>query len=70
MFEFFQMVSDWFDTILKIITSFLESIGAFVTALTHISIGLSESVVYFPTFIGSIMLACFALLVLLRIVGR
>lgn len=70
MGDFIRMVSDWFDTILKIITSILESVAAFVVALVNIFTGLTESIVFFPSFIGGLMLSCLGLIILLRVVGR
>lgn len=70
MGDFIRMCSEWFDTVLRVITSFLESIAALVIALTNIYTGLTESIGFFPSFLGGIMIGSVCLIILLRIVGR
>lgn len=70
MTDFIKMVSDFFDTLIKIINHLLDSVTALINALINIYTGLVESIGFFPSFLGGIMLSCFALIVLLRVIGR
>lgn len=70
MSDFIRMVSDFFDMVGKVINHTFESLNALVNALTNIYTGLVESIGFFPSFLGGIMLSCFALILMLRLVGR
>lgn len=70
MMDFIKAASDFFDAIIEFVSHTLEQIAALMTALSHISTGLTESITFFPSFLGGIMLSSFCLIVLLRILGR
>ena len=70
MSDFIQMCSDFFDALLRVINHTLETTSAFFTAIGNIYTGLVESIGFFPSFLGGMMLSCAALLILLRVMGR
>lgn len=70
MADFIRVASDFFDAVVNVITHTFESISAFFTAIFNIYSGISESVFFFPTFLSGILLSSFAILILLRIIGR
>lgn len=70
MLDLIKMISEWFDATVRVATSFFESISAFFIALSNIYVGIVESIGFFPSFLGGIMLSSFAILVLLRVIGR
>lgn len=70
MSDFIKMASDFFDLIVDYIRDLIDGITTMLNSLTYISEGLSLSQYIFPTFIGSIMVTCVSLIIVLRIVGR
>lgn len=70
MSDFIKMASEFFYLIINYIRDLIDGITTMLNSLTFISEGLSVSQYIFPTFIGSIMVTCVTLLIVLRIIGR
>ena len=70
MGDFIRMVSDFFDTVIDMVTNTVEGIGTLITALGNIFVGLSSTSSMFPNFLFGILLTSCTSLILLRVIGR
>lgn len=70
MSDFIQILSDGFDVIIYFLLSIEENLRGLLTALGTIYTGLSTASVMFPSFLGGLLITCFSVLMLLRVMGR
>lgn len=70
MADFIKYLTDFFDTAYTLIVDIFTSLGNFYVALSQINGSLGSVLAIFPSFLGAIAFSSFAIIVLLRIVGR
>lgn len=70
MSDLIQLLSDGLDVIIFFIKNIAENANALLNALVTIYTGLTTSSVMFPSFLAGLIMACFSILLLLRIMGR
>lgn len=70
MGDFIEYITNFFETCYTIIVDVFSALGSFFVAINQLNASVGTAVAVFPSFLGGIALSSFAVLVLLRIVGR
>ena len=70
MGELIRSIQDFFDLVVDFITNLVHGIVTLVECLQFVFNGVSNSVLIFPSVIGTLIVTSLTLIIVLRVVGR